>query len=31
VPLHQVGEQLEFLIKAREFVRRNGLPDKRDA
>ncbi len=30
VPLHQVGEQLEFLIKAREFVRRNGLPDKRD-
>ena len=31
VPLHQVGEQLEFLIKAREFVHRNGLPDKRDA
>jgi AcrR family transcriptional regulator len=30
VPLHHVGEQLEFLIKAREFVRRNGLPDKRD-
>jgi TetR/AcrR family transcriptional regulator, lmrAB and yxaGH operons repressor len=24
-PLSQVGEQLEFLIKAREFVRRNGL------
>jgi TetR/AcrR family transcriptional regulator, lmrAB and yxaGH operons repressor len=29
-PLSQVGEQLEFLIKAREFVRRNGLPDKRE-
>ena len=29
VPLHQVGEQLEFLIKAREFVRRNGLADTR--
>ncbi|MCV7146813.1 TetR/AcrR family transcriptional regulator [Mycobacterium riyadhense] len=28
VPLRQVGDQLEFLIKAREFVRRNGLPDK---
>ena len=27
VPLRQVGEQLEFLIKAREFVRRNGLSD----
>jgi AcrR family transcriptional regulator len=26
-PLSQVGEQLEFLIKAREFVRRNGLSD----
>lgn len=25
-PLRQVGEQLEFLIKAREFVVRNGLP-----
>jgi AcrR family transcriptional regulator len=25
-PLRQVGEQLEFLIKAREFVIRNGLP-----
>jgi TetR/AcrR family transcriptional regulator, lmrAB and yxaGH operons repressor len=30
-PLSQVGEQLEFLIKAREFVRRNGLSDKRDS
>jgi TetR/AcrR family transcriptional repressor of lmrAB and yxaGH operons len=30
LPLRQVGEQLEFLIKAREFVARNGLPDKRD-
>jgi TetR/AcrR family transcriptional repressor of lmrAB and yxaGH operons len=29
LPLHQVGDQLEFLIKAREFVRRNGMPDKR--
>jgi len=29
-PLSQVGDQLEFLIKAREFVRRNGLPDKRE-
>lgn len=27
-PLHQVGEQLEFLIKAREFVVRNGFPGK---
>lgn len=25
-PLRQVGEQLEFLIKAREFVVRNGIP-----
>lgn len=25
-PLRQVGEQLEFLIKAREFVIRNGIP-----
>jgi AcrR family transcriptional regulator len=25
-PLSQVGEQLEFLIKAREFVSRNGIP-----
>lgn len=30
LPLRQVGDQLEFLIKAREFVRRNGLDDKRD-
>jgi TetR/AcrR family transcriptional regulator, lmrAB and yxaGH operons repressor len=30
LPLRQVGDQLEFLIKAREFVVRNGLPDKRD-
>ena len=29
-PLHQVGEQLEFLIKAREFVGRNGIPGKPD-
>jgi TetR/AcrR family transcriptional regulator, lmrAB and yxaGH operons repressor len=27
-PLHQVDDQLEFLIKAREFVHRYGLPDK---
>jgi TetR/AcrR family transcriptional regulator, lmrAB and yxaGH operons repressor len=27
-PLSQVGEQLEFLIKAREFVSRNGIPAK---
>ncbi|OBJ08492.1 TetR/AcrR family transcriptional regulator [Mycobacterium sp. 1465703.0] len=25
-PLHQVGEQLEFLIKAKEFVARNKIP-----
>ncbi|ORV58193.1 TetR/AcrR family transcriptional regulator [Mycobacterium fragae] len=25
-PLHKVDDQLEFLIKSREFVRRNGLP-----
>ena len=30
-PLSQVGEQLEFLIKAREFVSRNGIPGKQDA
>jgi hypothetical protein len=24
-PLHQVGDQLEFLIKAREFVVRNKI------
>ncbi|OBJ56629.1 TetR family transcriptional regulator [Mycobacterium sp. 1423905.2] len=29
-PLREVGDQLEFLIKAREFVRRNGLADKRE-
>jgi hypothetical protein len=29
-PLGQVGEQLEFLIKAREFVTRNGIPGKQD-
>lgn len=29
-PLGQVGEQLEFLIKAREFVTRNGMPGKQD-
>ena len=28
-PLRQVGDQLEFLIKAREFVRRNGLAEQR--
>jgi AcrR family transcriptional regulator len=25
-PLREVDDQLEFLVKAREFVRRNGLP-----
>lgn len=25
-PLHDVAKQLEFLIKAKEFVKRNGLP-----
>ena len=29
-PLRQVGEQLEFLIKAREFVVHNGIPGKQD-
>ncbi|MGH3966677.1 MAG: TetR/AcrR family transcriptional regulator, partial [Mycobacterium sp.] len=29
-PLHQVGEQLDFLIKAKEFVLRNKIPGKRD-
>jgi TetR/AcrR family transcriptional regulator, lmrAB and yxaGH operons repressor len=29
-PLSQVGEQLEFLIKAREFVSRHGIPGKPD-
>lgn len=29
-PLHQVGEQLEFLIKAKEFVLRNKIPGKPD-
>src|ERR1700761_1962542 len=28
IPLRQVGDQLEFLIKAREFVVRNGIPEK---
>jgi TetR/AcrR family transcriptional regulator, lmrAB and yxaGH operons repressor len=28
-PLRQVGDQLEFLVKAREFVARNGIPEKR--
>ncbi|BBU24858.1 TetR/AcrR family transcriptional regulator [Mycobacterium xenopi] len=27
-PLQKVAEQLEFLIKAREFVRRNGVPGR---
>lgn len=30
-PLHQVGEQLEFLIKAKEFVARNKIPGKQGA
>ena len=30
-PLRQVGDQLQFLIKAREFVRRNGLAGKPDS
>src|SRR4029079_2940643 len=25
-PLREVAEQLEFLVKSREFVRRNGIP-----
>jgi len=29
-PLHQVGDQLEFLVKAREFVVRNGIPGAQD-
>ncbi len=29
-PLRKVHEQLEFLVKAREFVRRNGVPERRD-
>jgi TetR/AcrR family transcriptional repressor of lmrAB and yxaGH operons len=31
LPLRQVGDQLEFLIKAREFVSRNGIPGTRDS
>lgn len=27
-PLREVADELEFLIKAREFVRRNGVPDR---
>lgn len=30
VPLRQVGDELEFLVNAKEFVRRNGLDGKRD-
>ena len=30
LPLRQVGDQLEFLIKAREFVSRNEIPGNRD-
>jgi TetR/AcrR family transcriptional regulator, lmrAB and yxaGH operons repressor len=30
-PLRKVHEQLEFLVKAREFVRRNGLPERRES
>ena len=26
-PLRDVAQQIEFLIKSREFVRRYGLPD----
>jgi len=26
IPLRDVAEQVEFLIKSREFVRRHGLP-----
>jgi hypothetical protein len=29
-PLRKVHDQLEFLVKAREFVRRNGLSERRD-
>ena len=29
-PLRKVYGELEFLVKAREFVRRNGLPERRD-
>jgi len=29
-PLRKVYEQLEFLVKAREFVQRNGLPERRE-
>jgi TetR/AcrR family transcriptional regulator, lmrAB and yxaGH operons repressor len=29
-PLRKVYEQLEFLVKAREFVRRNGLAERRE-
>ena len=29
-PLRQVGDQLEFLVKAREFVVRNGFPGKNE-
>ena len=28
-PLRDVAEQVEFLIKSREFVRRYGLPHRR--
>jgi TetR/AcrR family transcriptional regulator, lmrAB and yxaGH operons repressor len=30
-PLRQVGEQLDFLIKAKEFVVRNGIPGQHNA
>jgi TetR/AcrR family transcriptional regulator, lmrAB and yxaGH operons repressor len=30
-PLRKVYEQLEFLVKAREFVQRNGLPEHRES
>ena len=29
-PLRKVHDQLEFLVKAREFVRRNGLSERRE-
>jgi hypothetical protein len=27
-PLREVADQLEFLIKAKDFVRRNGVPHR---
>ncbi|MGE2725243.1 TetR/AcrR family transcriptional regulator [Mycolicibacterium pulveris] len=28
-PLHDVAQQVEFLIRSREFIRRHGVPDQR--